>query len=377
LAQAAPSIRLGMLGIAAYDSDDEPPVAPLVALGPPPPPPAAAAAPAAPGPAPPPRPKPSPRPRATQKKLQELEKEVKNAKSATAIVQVVRRNSDSSWDVRWCAEALCAIAKRSTARTRKEWATDKTVMALAEKLRNEIPPTSGLLSGAGDDADVLLIALEGLRRMGFQDSQAQRQALETAMAWLAAKSWLHPVRSLTRLWWLASGLKLEGIEQVPRELRTRVAELGGPDVALIVAVLRREGGRDHALLQKVAGRLKDREAHSGMSASDLVELAEGFVVLDMRDEGALRPLGQELLRRRGELTPDESHRTQNAFEKLKLPLGDVWMQPGTAVKRDGGQMVTTQAFAPQEGHEKKRRGNHDVERTSPPRVVRDYKMCSY
>lgn len=97
----------------------------------------------------------------------------------------------------------------------------------------------------------------------------------------------------------------------------------------------------------------------------------------MQDAEALRPLGQEILRRRGELTPDESYRVHNAYQAMKLPLPEVWMQPGSAVKRDGSQLVTTQAFRPQEGHEKKRRGNNDVQRTSPPRVVRDYKMMSY
>merc|ERR1719203_404119 len=99
--------------------------------------------------------------------------------------------------------------------------------------------------------------------------------------------------------------------------------------------------------------------------------------LGVQDEAALRPIGQEVLRRRGELTPYESHRVHSAFTAMKLPLPDVWTKPGNYTKRQGAEIVTTQAFAPQEGHEKKRRGNNDIERTSPPRVVRDYKMMSY
>lgn len=106
-------------------------------------------------------------------------------------------------------------------------------------------------------------------------------------------------------------------------------------------------------------------------------MAEALRELGAADEQALRPLGQETLRRRGELSPDESHRVHTAFAAMKLPLPKVWAQPGAATKREGAQIVTSQAFAPQEGHEKKRRGNHDIERTSPPRVVRDYKMMSY
>merc|ERR1711920_1084404 len=116
----------------------------------------------------------------------------------------------------------------------------------------------------------------------------------------------------------------------------------------------------------------------GVSATDLIEMAEAFNDVGVRDEAALRPLGQETLRRRGELSPDESHRVHTAFQGMKLPLPQVWTNPGATTKRSAGcEVVTTQAFAPQEGHEKKRKGNHDLERVSPPRVVRDYKMMSY
>jgi len=157
-----------------------------------------------------------------------------------------------------------------------------------------------------------------------------------------------------------------------------VQELDGPDLALLIASFRKHAGaRDAALLEKVVVRLHADGIHHGVSATDLVEMAEGLNELGITDEAALRALGQETLRRRGELSPDESHRVHTAFQAMKLPLPQVWTPPGAVTKRDGAQIVTSQAFVPQEGHEKKRRGNHDIERTSPPRVVRDYKMMSY
>merc|ERR1712137_153336 len=103
----------------------------------------------------------------------------------------------------------------------------------------------------------------------------------------------------------------------------------------------------------------------------MVELAEALNELRCKDElEVLKTLGQEIARRRGELTPDENQRAQLAYGAMKLPLSQVWTQPGAQKKRTGGDFIVTQSFAPQEGHEKKRRGNNDVERHSPPRVVR-------
>jgi len=314
--------------------------------------------------------------RIAPRKLAEIHSEVSKAKSATAVVQVLRREFKEHFDVHWGAEALYQIAKRSTARTRKQWSMDADVMKLADKLRHE-STIDAALSGKGEDLQVLFISLEALRRMSLQDIESQRQYLERAITRLATEKWQQPVKALSRLFWLGAPLKLEGMEPVPEQLRRRVSELDGSDVTLLVAAMRLPGMKDKPLLEKVAGCLKNKGAHDGLAATDLVELSEGLAEFDMREEAALRPLGQELQRRRGELTPDEAHRIQNAFQKLKLPLGACWAPVGASMKRDGAQVLTTQAFAPQEGHEKKRRGNNDVERTSPPRVVRDYKMMSY
>jgi len=314
--------------------------------------------------------------RIAKARLREIQKEISSAKSASAVVKVVRHCIDEAWDENWAGEALYQIAKRSTARTRKEWALDTSVKNLADKLCTDTPinlslPCSGL------DASLLLVALEGLRRMNFQDAESQRGALMRIVLWVEKDHYQHPVKSLARLYWLAAPLRLAGAEAIPREIRHRAAELDGPDVALFVAAMRHPGARDTALLDKCGSRLKTEGIFHGLAATDLVELAEGLCELNAYTEAALRPLGQEVQRRRGELTPDELHRVHTAFEKMKLPLPKVWTAVGTAVKREGAQIVTTQAFAPQQGHEKKRRGNHDVERTSPPRVVRDYKMMSY
>jgi len=320
-------------------------------------------------------------------KLKEQRKEIRDAKSATAVVQMVRRCLDNAWSFIWGAEALYQIAKRSTARTRKEWVNDPTVMRLGKKLVKEAS-SSLLKSGKGGDravdeeVDVILLALEALKRLAMQDAPAQKDVLERSLACLVADKWRHPVKSLSRLYWLGAPLKLKSPGEefsslLPAELRARAQELDGPDIALLLAAFRKEGARDAALLEKVAVRLRAQGVLTGVSATDLVEMSEAMNVLGVRDEQALRPLGQEVLRRRGELSPDESHRVHTAFQTMKLPLPQVWTQVGAATKREGSEIVTSQAFAPQEGHEKRRRGNHDIERTSPPRVVRDYKMMSY
>merc|ERR1712072_1385960 len=114
------------------------------------------------------------------------------------------------------------------------------------------------------------------------------------VARLAAAKWSYPVKTLSRLFWLAAPLKLEGLDAVPPQLRPRAIELGGPDLSLLVAAMRLPGARDLALLEKVVGRLKEKDIHKNLSATDLVELSEGLAELDQREEAALRPLGQEL-----------------------------------------------------------------------------------
>mmetsp|Transcript_41726 Transcript_41726/g.75773 ORF Transcript_41726/g.75773 Transcript_41726/m.75773 type:complete len:396 (+) Transcript_41726:60-1247(+) len=314
------------------------------------------------------------------KKLQEVQKEVSLAKSATAVVQVTRRAIESAWDIRWGAEALLQIAKRSTARTRKEWVADNTVKKLVALIEKEIAKSceAGDTGGRVTDVDSLLLALEGMRRLGFQVASEQSHAAELALKACVDDAWRHPVHSLARLYWLVEPLRLRGGEDALAALEKSYADLQGPELALIVAALKVAGaGKHQNMLQKVITRLKVEGIHRGLSATDLVEMAEGLRSLNAHEEAALRPLGQEILRRRAELTPDETNRVQRAYEAMKLPLHDVWTKVGAAAKRDSSQITTTQAFLPQDGHEKKRRGNNDIERTSPPRVVRDMKMCSY
>eukprot|EP00928_Gymnodinium_smaydae_P079422 TRINITY_DN63359_c0_g1_i1.p1 TRINITY_DN63359_c0_g1~~TRINITY_DN63359_c0_g1_i1.p1 ORF type:complete len:413 (+),score=97.64 TRINITY_DN63359_c0_g1_i1:83-1240(+) len=311
------------------------------------------------------------------RKVLELRKAVQKSKSATAVVQIVRRSFGDSYDLRWGADALMQIAKRSTARTRKEWARDPAVQKLAEKVKAEATSPEAAKAGRADTSALLLVGLEALSRLDQHAKKDALPALERIITGMQADRWQHPVKSLAKLLWLAGDSELEGLSALPTELRERADTMDGPDVALVVQVLRKKTTRDGALNGKLLSRLRAEGVYEGMSATDLVELSEGLKDLSTEDETVLRPLGQEVLRRRGELTPDESHRVHSAFQSMRLPLPSVWTNPGAVKKRDGSQIVTTTTFVPQEGHEKKRRGNHDVERPSPPRVVRDYKMMSY
>jgi len=250
---------------------------------------------------------------------------------------------------------------------------------LAEKLQQEAESDAC-------DADIVLLALEALRRMSIQEPKDQKAVIERVSVSLAARNWRHPAKGLARLFWLGAPLKSEGSlkehfssKALPSQLRSKQTELDGPDLALLLAAMKGEKGvKDTALQSKVVLKLKEKDIHRGLSATDLVEMAEALQDLEVQDKDALRPLGQEALRRRGELTPDESHRIHTAYQAMKQPLPQVWDTPGsTKTQHTAAGKVTTQAFALQEGHERKRHGNNDIERTSPPRVVRDMKMCSY
>lgn len=316
------------------------------------------------------------------RKLTQLRHEIRQAKSATAVVILVRRDLEISWDARWAAEALLRIAKRSTARTRREWAVDGTVLKLNKRLQDFVDEKTNLESPpAGELVDALLVALEASRRMGLQSAGAQRPPLEKLVRWLdASNCWQgRPAASLARLLWLVAPLDIKGIDPALQLARSRADELVGGDMAQIITALQQKHMRDSALLHRVLTLLRVESAYHTMTATDMVELAEGLQVLRCKEElVVLRILGQEILRRRGELTPDENQRAQLAFGALDLPLSSVWTQPGAQKRRDkGGETVMTQAFVPREGHDKKRRGNNDISRVSPPRVVRDYKMMSY
>ncbi|CAE7237929.1 NID1 [Symbiodinium sp. CCMP2592] len=264
------------------------------------------------------------------------------------------------WDARWGAEALYQVAKRSTARTRQEWAEDKAVLKLAEKLKED--------AASGSDADIILLSMEALRRMTIQESQDQKSIIEHVVSLMVARSWRSPAKSLARLFWLGAPLKSEGTlkdhfesKALPSLLRSKQMDLDGPDLALILAAMKGEKGvKDTALQSKVVLRLKEKGIHRGLSATDIVEMAESLQDLGVQDQAALRPLGQEALRRRGELTPDESHRIHTAFQAMKQPLpllgfwqlepGEqhasqaVWDKPGsTKTKQTENGKVTTQA----------------------------------
>jgi hypothetical protein len=109
----------------------------------------------------------------------------------------------------------------------------------------------------------------------------------------------------------------------------------------------------------------------------MVPLIETLDELGMRNKRALQILGQEILQRKPEFSPDDLRRLEIAFDQCKLPLNTVWAALGASKKRKGGQLVTSQVFAPQQGHEKKHRSEQDIERTSPERYVADHVQSSY
>eukprot|EP00929_Paragymnodinium_shiwhaense_P000513 TRINITY_DN100755_c0_g1_i1.p1 TRINITY_DN100755_c0_g1~~TRINITY_DN100755_c0_g1_i1.p1 ORF type:complete len:790 (-),score=216.75 TRINITY_DN100755_c0_g1_i1:43-2412(-) len=150
------------------------------------------------------------------------------------------------------------------------------------------------------------------------------------------------------------------------------------------------GGRDEALLQKLAVRLHESEKIlAGMLTFELVVLAEGLDELGVRDMAALKALGQEILTRKAELTSEEGKRAHVIFKQSRIPLDKVWEAVGAKKRKTGHAVLTTQTFAPQPGHadesdeDKKqdadRRGGKgkEIARVSPPRQYQDPMQCMH
>lgn len=324
-------------------------------------------------------------------RLRYLQNEIATSNSATAVVQMIRREISKDWDARWGAMALLQVAKKSTAKTRKEWAADKAVKKLGLKLVKEvlgedswsIDPQLRPLS----EIQSALCALEGLRRMSLQDSDEQKAPLEHVLKWFNATGWGHPVKILACFVWLAGPLNLSldgGLDEIKR----RPAELDGEDLLKLLAAIR-GGMKDFKLQTKVIMRLRMPASYKGLRASELIDVADHFGQLrktnkdDDALESALKVLGQEMLGRWPELTADEGQRAQMLYQAMSMPLPSVWTPEGTKSNLVGGAVVTTQTFTPRDGHTKPKRraiaagASVDLERISPPRVVRDFKMASY
>lgn len=163
----------------------------------------------------------------SEERVAEIKKLIEAASSATAAVVVVRKYADRNWDLKWGADALLVIAKLSTTQTRKEWAKDNLVLLVSGRLINEVgklalqareEATSRLLAGGSnaksDASEFLLdrlasefVALEALRRMGFQTVSDQTTALKRAHEEGSYLGWnAFPAKILARFLWLAAPL---------------------------------------------------------------------------------------------------------------------------------------------------------------------------
>ena len=179
-----------------------------------------------------------------------------------------RQHFEQHWDLRWGAEALHQVAKRSTARTRKEWTKDPTITKLAERLRSETASQTSI-AGRADVVSLRVLSLEALRRLNLQEPKEQEPALQRILACIIADKWQHPAKTLSRLFWLSTSSELSGSELLPQELRGRADLLDGPDVSLVIqALTRKTAVRDVVLLGKLIGRLRTDGIHAGLSATE-------------------------------------------------------------------------------------------------------------
>jgi len=307
----------------------------------------------------------------------ELRRELFEAASAAAVVKIVRHNLRRAWHEHWGADALYYIARRSTTSTCTKWACDSDVMELAERLKKvmETDAYDGL-----EYFGVLLNGLEGLRLMGFQEPEDQRQVLQRSISKIHfTRCSYKSVKDLARFVWLAAPAHVEGLQSVLQEVRRQQSKLEGADVVLVVDAMRNRTLKscELSLLHTATARLRVDHVVSPLKATDLLKLIEGLLETGTQDEEATRVLGRNLLTRRNELQPHELQHFIRCFQKTGVSLENVWGHVGAQTKRKGSEVVTLQTFATQVGHEKRRRETHDVERTSPPRIVQDVKQSSF
>merc|ERR1719316_842807 len=95
------------------------------------------------------------------RQVRDLQRDISSAKSATAVVQILRKASISSWHFHWGGDALLRIAKKSTGQTRKEWAMDAAVSKAAVVLRAEVAQFGEAVPKDRSDVDAVLVALDG------------------------------------------------------------------------------------------------------------------------------------------------------------------------------------------------------------------------
>lgn len=319
--------------------------------------------------------------------LERIKMDVSNTKTATNVVKVVRKNLEHFFDVRWGGEALYRIARRSTAKTRREWAADSVVQSLAAQIRD--------CDGRGPgDLDAKLQGMEAIQRMELQDVEDQCRGLEILMSSLEAERWKSVlVTSLVRVLWLIRLVDAPSLwKQVLHQLRRRGGEeLDGEGAALMTLALGTRMKRRKAesvplseddmvafdsetdLILRFEGRLTTDGAFAHHFPGDLLELGEGLLALQVRDVKSqsriLKALGRGILRRAGEYDKMEMEQVKLMFDEGGEPLDDVFGVEGTVLKGPRSA-VTVQTFkANRVGLQKKKdREDDDVERVSPARV---------
>lgn len=198
-----------------------------------------------------------------------LKAEVAACRSATAVVRIVRRSLQGSWDLRWGAEALHGIVERSTAKTRQQWARDPAVVLLSDRAKRDVERVVTEMTYV----EAVILALEALRRLELQRSESQRPVLKLLVAHLSAGDVFRqlPVILLARLLWLSAPLRLEGVKRAFQQLRERHLEVDGKGVVLVIIAMQAWAC---TTLLRVPRRLQQSSAVvTGLSIEDEYELS--------------------------------------------------------------------------------------------------------
>jgi len=128
---------------------------------------------------------------------------------------------------------------------------------------------------------------------------------------------------------------------------------------------------DPQLMARVIQQLRRESFYTRILCSEVIDLADALVVLDVREEGVWRSLGQSVLQRKAELSTLELWRLKVGLQFAGLTQQTVWAALGFERSNRKGNVITTQAFRPHRGHEKNIEGD-EVEQVSPCKEVEEY-----
>jgi len=293
------------------------------------------------------------------------EENINNAKSATAIMQMIRKANDIkvklSFQVK--TKALLGIAAKSTLKTRAEWKTHKIIKDLLAEVKGDIHAIETL-----EDVyklDELSVA-EGIHAMGRLMREPTKAIAIKIFNLGEAVDGNNPLRTKT-VEYLAYASKSPAVcEEALRRRKcdvSMIAQVAPKDLMPLLQEKMKNAKIDGSAEELAA--IVRRMPHPFIASTDSNSLLEAVI--------RKRPDLEKLNLWDGLQQMMEKQRRKD-FDSL---VPEIRANTTTHKRSSRGEMNTVQLFHVQEGHSKRHRGNKDFERPSPARKCADKKGSSY